>query len=204
MRPTHFRSSTRRRLGGPLMSFFGKAVAIVTSVALVGGNSAHAALLAGWDFQTTTNGGTAVAGSPATPKRYVSNFGSGSLYLDGSNGSSDWFVPATGQTNTELNGFGGTVTNTAGTDLSPVTTSPAALALVAGATTAPGAFAANGKFAAFTFNMSGYQDLVVSYAAQRTSSGFTAQIWEYSGDGVSWSWPRPSRRSPHRSRRAAD
>ena len=46
MRPTHFRSSNRR-LGGPLVSFFGKAIAIVTSVALVGGNSAHAALLAG-------------------------------------------------------------------------------------------------------------------------------------------------------------
>jgi autotransporter-associated beta strand protein len=177
-------SHPRRHRAG---TFLCRAVALVTSIALVGGPSAEAALLAGWDFQTTTNGGTAVAASPATPKVFVSNFGSGTFYLDGSNGSSDWFVPAAGSTNTELNAFGGTITNTAGTDFSTTLSSPAALALVGGATTGPGNLpAANGKFAVFSFNMSGYQDLVVSYASQRTSTGFTSQIWEYSADGVSW------------------
>jgi autotransporter-associated beta strand protein len=187
MRSTHLRSSaSNRRTSGALSTFFGKAIAIVTSVAMIGGQSAHAALLAGWDFQTTTNGGTAVLASPATPKLYTANFGSGSFFLDGSNGSSDWFVPAVGTTGTELNGFGGSATNTAGTDFSTVTTSPAALALIGGGSTAPGVYSANGKFAVFTFSMAGYQDLVVSYACQRTNSGFTSQFWDYSTDGVSW------------------
>jgi autotransporter-associated beta strand protein len=147
---------------------------------------ARADLLAGWDFQTTSNGGTALQASPATPRVYNANFGSGTLYLDGSNGSSNWFVPQVGSTNTELNGFGGTITNTAGTDLSTTTASPAALALIGGASTAPGVYSANGKFAVFTFSMTGYQDLVVSYASQRTNSGFTSQNWEYSDNGVAW------------------
>ncbi|MBK7966902.1 MAG: SprB repeat-containing protein [Bacteroidetes bacterium] len=34
--------------------------------------------------------------------------------------------------------------------------------------------------------MTGYINLVVSYASQRTSTGFSSQTWEYSTDGVSW------------------
>ena len=68
-------------------------------------------LIAGWDFQTTTTGGTAAAVSPATPKVYNANFGSGTIYFDGTNNSSSWFVPVTGSTNTELNSFGGTAVN---------------------------------------------------------------------------------------------
>ncbi|MGA0848654.1 MAG: DNA/RNA non-specific endonuclease, partial [Chthoniobacterales bacterium] len=137
-------------------------------------------LIAGWDFQTTANGGTAVAGAPATPKIYTANFGSGTIYLDGSNGSSDWFVPASGTTNTELNGFGGTDVN-ATRGLSAVTASPSALALIGGASSA-----ANGKRAVIKFSMSGRANLAVTYAAQRTSTGFTSQTWEYSPDGVTW------------------
>ncbi|MFM7520036.1 MAG: beta strand repeat-containing protein [Planctomycetota bacterium] len=145
-------------------------------------------LLAGWDFQTTT-GGTAVAASPATPKVYLANFGTGTLYLDGQFGSSSWFVPTTGSTNTELNAFSGSNLNTAFTvggasgTMSTVTTSPAALALLGGAGTPP---AANGKSAVFQFTMTGKQDLAVSYATQRTNTGFTSQLWESSTDGVTW------------------
>ena len=138
-------------------------------------------LIAGWDFQTTTNGGTAVAASPATPKIYTANLGSGTIYLDGSNGSSDWFVPASGTTNTELNGFGGTDLN-ATRGLSTAITSPAALALTGGAGNA-----ANGKSLVFQFSMTGRSGLAVSYATQRTSTGFTSQVWEYSADGQTWS-----------------
>jgi len=145
----------------------------------IAGRAASAALIAGWDFQTTTTGGTAVLASPSTPKLYVANFGTGTLYLNGSEGSSDWFVPATGSTNTELNGFGGSNVNTAGTGFSTTTTSPAALAVVGGAS--------NGKAAVFKFSMTGYQDLVISLSAQRTSSGFTTQAWEYSTDGTTYS-----------------
>ena len=160
-------------------------IAIAAVVMTVSASYAQV-LVAGWDFQTTTTGGTAIAASPATSKIYTANFGSGTLYFDGSNGSSDWFVPATGSTSTELNGFGGTsINNTAsdGTLLSSVTTSPSALAVVGGA----GGTAANGKSAVFAFSMAGKADLSISLSAQRTSTGFTNQLWEYSANGgTSW------------------
>jgi hypothetical protein len=134
--------------------------------------------IAGWDFQTTTTGGTAVLASPATPKVYLANVGSGTLYLDGTQGSSDWFVPATGSSGTELNGFGGTATN-ASNGLSSVTTSPSALAFVNQT--------ANGKFAVFKFDLSSVVDPIeISFAAQRTSTGFTSQTWEWSTNGTTY------------------
>ena len=157
-------------------------IAIAAVVMTVSASYAQV-LVAGWDFQTTTTGGTAIAASPATSKIYTANFGSGTLYFDGSNGSSDWFVPASGSSNTELNGYGGTsINNTAsdGTLLSSVTTSPSALVVIGGAGTA-----ANGKSAVFAFSMAGKADLSISLSAQRTSTGFTTQLWEYSADGGS-------------------
>jgi hypothetical protein len=97
--------------------------------------------------------------------------------LNGQNGSSDWFVPATGSTNTELNAFSGTGLN-AGTGFSTTTTGAAALALLN--TTA------NGKAAVFRFSMAGFQDLAVSYVTQRTTTGFTTQTWAFSTDGTNW------------------
>ena len=163
-------------------------LAILTAAVTVASSQAQI-LVAAWDFQTTTTGGTAVAVSPTTPKVYQANFGAGALLLDGTLGSSDWFVPATGSTNTELNGFGGTSSNNTASDgtlLSSVTTSPSALAVVAGAGASPN-FAANGKSAVFTFNMAGRSNLTISLSAQRTATGFTTQLWEYSANsGLSW------------------
>jgi len=153
--------------------FFAGAMLAMASISQL-----RADLVAGWDFQTTINGGTATAASPNTPKQYTANFGSGGLFLNGQNGSSDWFVPATGATNTELNAFGGTIENTAGTGFSTVTSGAAALTLVNNT--------ANGKSAVFRFSMAGFQDLVVSYATQRTNTGFTAQAWSFSTDGLNW------------------
>ena len=148
---------------------------------------ASADMIAQWDFQTTTNGGTAIAASPSTPKLFVANFGTGSLYLDGTNGSSNFYAPPSGSTNTEINAFGGTTLNATG-GMSTVTTSPAALAIVGGAASVPaGTFGANGKSMVFAFSMSGFSNLAVSYAVQRTSTGFTTQQWDYSTDGTNWS-----------------
>jgi len=150
-------------------------------------STVSAGMIAQWDFQTTTNGGTALLAAPATPKLFVANFGTGSLYLNGTNGSSDFFEPATGTTNTEINAFGGTTLNATGS-MSTVTTSPAALAIVGGAASVPaGTFGANGKAMVFKFSMSGLTNLSVSYAVQRTASGFTTQQWDYSTDGTTWS-----------------
>lgn len=135
---------------------------------------AQSALIAGWDFQTTMSGGTAVAAQPNTPRSFNANFGSGTLSLDGANGSSVWSM-----TN-ELNGFAGTNVN-AGTDFSPLTTGIGALGLVGGSGNS-----ANGKQAVFIFSMTGYEGLSITLAAQRTATGFTSQHWEYSADGVSY------------------
>jgi len=119
-----------------------------------------------------------VLASPATPKVYLANVGSGTLYLDGTQGSSDWFVPATGNTGTELNGFAGTAIN-ASNGLSTVTSGTAALAFVNQT--------ANGKFAVFKFDLSSVVDPIeISFAAQRTSTGFTSQSWEWSTDGTTY------------------
>jgi hypothetical protein len=47
-------------------------------------------------------------------------------------------------------------------------------------------FSANGKKMVFKFSMSGCSDLVVSYATQRSGTGFTTHQWETSLDGSNW------------------
>ncbi len=161
-----------------------KALIAIAAVVMTVSASYAQVLVAGWDFQTTTTGGTAIAAAPATPKIYTANFGAGTLYFDGSNGSSNWFVPASGVTNTELNAFGGSNVNTLASDgtlLSSVTTGTVALAVVGGA----GGTAANGKSAVFAFSMAGKADLSISLSAQRSGTGFSTQLWEYSADGGS-------------------
>ena len=136
-------------------------------------------VIAGWDYQTTTNtnGGTAVLAAPATPKTFKSNAGVGTMYLDGTNGSSDW-VQAT-----ELNGFGGTGVNATGTGaggngLDPVATGVTSLALTNNTS--------NGKAATFKFSMTGFQGVTLSYATRGTSTGFASQQWAWSTDATNW------------------
>lgn len=138
--------------------------------------NAKADLVAGWDFQTTANGGTAVVAAPNTPNLYVANFGTATMYLNGQEGSSNWVASATSTAN-ELNAFGGTTVN-AGPGFSTATSGAASLVLLNST--------ANGKSAVFKFSMGGFKDLVVSYATQRTSTGFTSQTWAYSTDATNW------------------
>jgi len=137
--------------------------------------------VAGWDFQTTTNsnGGTAAASAPNTPKLFRSNAGVGTMYLDGTNGSSDW-VQAT-----QLNAFTGTGLNATGTatggnGLDPATSATSCLALVGSA--------ANGKSVSFKFSMAAFQGVTLSYATRTsgTSTGFNTQQWAYSTNGTDW------------------
>jgi hypothetical protein len=131
-------------------------------------------LIAGWDFQTTTNGGTAGAAKPNSPTVFVANVGTGTMYLNGTNGSSSWSASS------ELDSFSGTALNP-GTGLSTTTTGTACLALLGGTSNS-----ANGKFIVFKFSMTGLSNLIVSYATQKTSTGFSSQIWEYSTNGTTW------------------
>lgn len=136
------------------------------------------AIIAGWDFQTTANGGTALATAPNTPKQITANFGSGILYLDGTNSSSNFITATTGN---ELTSFAGTALNTTGTSFSTTTSGAASLALASGTNST-----ANGKSAVFVINMSNYSNLEISYAVQRSNTGFTSNVWQYSLDGLVW------------------
>jgi hypothetical protein len=139
--------------------------------------------IAGWDFQTTATGGTAAAAAPNTPNLYVANAGAGTMYLNGTNGSSDW--PQA----TALNAFTGTNVNATGTGtggngLDPATSATSCLALLSGGT----GFPSNGKSVTFKFSMASIQGLNASYATRTsgTTTGFNSHVWEYSNDGSSW------------------
>lgn len=131
-------------------------------------------IVAGWDFQTTTSGGTAVLASPNTQTVFNANVGSGTLYLNGSEGSSPW------ASSTELNAFTGTAVN-ASNGLSTSTTL-GAVAVLGGTGNA-----ANGKSISFKFSMTGKKDLQISFAAQRSTTGFASLVWEWSANGTTWS-----------------
>jgi hypothetical protein len=139
--------------------------------------------IAGWDFQTTANGGTAAAASPNTPRSYVANAGQGVMSLDGTNGSSDW--PAA----TALNAFTGTNLNATGTGsdgngLDPATSTTSSLALLSGGTGTP----SNGKSVTLKFSMAAFSGLNLSYATRTsgTTTGFNLHAWDYGTDGSSW------------------
>lgn len=76
--------------------------------------------------------------------------------------------------------FGGTTTNA-----QPEVPAGGSIG-VQGGTLVDGVAPNNGAYLQFNFNMSGYQDLNISYATQRTSTGFTSQTWSWSTDGVSF------------------
>lgn len=141
--------------------------------------TAAPSLIAGWDFETTTNGGTAAASNNA-PRVYVANFGSGTLHLDGMNGASSWIAaPTTGGTN-QVSAFGGTTSNAA-TGFSTNTGGPSALALVSATSNS-----ANGQSIVFRFSMANRKDLAVSYASRGSASGFTSHTWSYSTNASNW------------------
>jgi PEP-CTERM motif len=135
-------------------------------------------LIAGWDFQTTSNGGTAIAAAPSTPTTITANFGSGTIFLNGTEGSSTWITSTSGN---ELTAFGGSSINL-GTGFSSVTSGAAALALQAGTGNS-----ANGKFAVIKLDLSGVSDpIAISFSAQRSTTGFSSLLWQWSVDGISY------------------
>lgn len=151
-------------------------VSLFIALACIG--VANAQLIAGWDFQTIDNGGTAAAAAPNSPNVFTANFGSGTLYLDGSEGSSSWVTATTGN---EVTAFGGS-TNNLGTGFASVTSGAASLALLGGTGNA-----ANGKFAVFKFDLSGVSDpIAISLSSQRSGTGFNSLLWEWSTDGLTY------------------
>ena len=131
-------------------------------------------LLAGWDFQTTTWGGTGILTSPQTPAVFQANFGVGILYLNGEYGSSPW-------SSTQRTAYAGSSINTSGTSFSTLTTGLGSLGLLSGS-----GLNGNGKSLVFKIPIRNHQSLSVSYSAQRSSTGFSHHRWEFSYDLIQW------------------
>ena len=133
-------------------------------------------LIAGWDFQTTTAGGTAIVPTKDmqnfSQTVYKANFGSGTLYLDGTYGTGPYKVWSI----TSSNGVGDWPN--AGDGFSDEQKNPAALAI--------GKSVNNGKSIVFKFSMKEYKSLLVSYATLIAPNGFNAQSWAFSKDGINW------------------
>jgi hypothetical protein len=130
--------------------------------------------LAGWDFQTATNGGSTVGGQ--TPRTtYVRNVGVNSaasaiIYVDGTHGSSTF-------TRTQLTAYSGSSLNIpAGSGLSTSTSDSAALGFTN---------SVNDYYLAVQVNTSGYSTLVLTYDAMASGTGYTSNFWQYSTDGGS-------------------
>src|SRR5690554_4225504 len=118
--------------------------------------------LTGWSFPT----------DDGTPLVIEAECGSGSLYADGTNGSSDWTGGVDffgGHTPAEANQVCGSTTNTQ------------AYSLLNGASGAN-----NGKHLVFKFSTADYEDIVLTYSTRGTANGFDTHTWAYSTDGVAF------------------
>lgn len=136
-------------------------------------------LVAGWNFDRPPGTDLRPYQSDLEnmPKVYIANMGSGTLYADGTNGSSDWLRQG---------------------ELMNVSTDSRQLSVMAGSSGRGLAFRqpadavntgndARGKGIVFAFSMENRADLDITYEYRRSSSDtFADLLWEYSTDGVNW------------------
>ncbi len=131
-------------------------------LSIVTANSALADFVATWNFNSLN---IPSAGTPSALGilAIASSTGSGTLQLNGWNGNLDDF---------------------AGSSINALAGDPAgaSLSLIAGGTS-PGPYPGNESFIVFQTSLSGFRDPVLSFATQRTSTGFTTGTWSWSLDG---------------------
>lgn len=146
---------------------------VVGSAALA--SSAQADLIAYWNFNASTAGSTGGLGTLDQPYPFAANQGSGSIYT---NFSINTVAGATATNTGDLGTFGGSLVNAITPD-----TAGGSLALRAGNGQNSGV-TNNGKYVEFRLNGSLFaDDIVLTYASQRSGTGFTSQTWQYSIDG---------------------
>lgn len=126
-------------------------------------------IVCAWTFDGLTG---ANSGASNTEKVISANteWGAGTFYADGTNGSDD----LNNGESPEINAFGGNVLN-------DPRDNPSASQAVAIASTS-----ANGKSVVFKFSMTGFQNLQLSYAQRGTATGFNTETWSYSTDGINF------------------
>jgi len=100
------------------------------------------------------------------------NFNTSATVVSGGTQSGTASLDTSGAALADLSG-NGTSLNHVGSDINGTP-----LHITPGGTTA----GENGQFITFSLSMSGSQNLVLTYATTRTSTGFTDQIWSYSMD----------------------
>ena len=120
--------------------------------------------IAGWTFPTTTN-----------PNAMPAECGEGTLYADGTHGSSEWAVVTAGTNAGIYFGNGGTAPATA---LCEVTTATKSITFVGSDH--------NGDCAVFAVSTQDMVDIQVSFNHRGSSTGFTTQTWSHSFDGVNF------------------
>jgi hypothetical protein len=151
-------------------------------------NARAAVMIAGWDF--TSAPGTTISQPPTTPRVYTSNAGvyqsTSMLYLDGTNGSSSFYVDTNaGNAATELGALNSITANTDGTTLST--------AAGVGSMALFNRGAVNGKSMVFQVSMAGYEFMTFSLAVQRPAVsdgsdnyGVSLLTLSYSTDGLTF------------------
>ena len=153
-----------------------KSILVALSIAISLITVSAQKLIAGWDFQTTTTGGTAIVPTKDmtnfTQNLFVANFGNGTLYLDGNYGTGPYKVWSI----TSNNGVGDWPN--AGDGFSDDQKNPASLAI--------GKALNNGKSIVFKFSMKEFKNLAITYATLVAPNGFSSQTWAIGKDGTNW------------------
>lgn len=143
---------------------------VVASLFLAAASAAHADLVAYWNFNNlSTTGGVP---SNANQTAYAPTQGTGSLNLVG------WTSRAGTSPPHGISNFGGSTINSLNAD-----PSGQSLALQAGTTSGT---PNNGASAVFSFSLTGLLDPTLSFATQRTGTGFNSIQLAYSTDGTNY------------------
>lgn len=148
--------------------------------------NAQQSFIAGWDFDSAP--GVVLqpffSDSENVPQTMTANFGSGTLHLDGTNGSSVWLRE--GELTSPTNSDSRQLAVTAGVNHGGGTTDRA-LGLVQPRNGLADGNNANGKSIVFAFSMEGFVNLDITYDYRRSNGQqFRELVWETSTNASDW------------------
>jgi len=141
---------------------------LTITLTLTAASSANALTLGYWNFNALSNPGSP---SNANQTIYSPTSGAGTLTLGSISSNST-----------------GGITNFTGTTINVLNNDPAgqALAIQGNATGSGTTITNNGSTLTFLINLTGYADPILTFATQRTSTGFSSNQVSYSTDGTTF------------------
>jgi hypothetical protein len=141
--------------------------------------NAQPVLIAGWNFDSAPGTNLADFTDATMPKSFLANFGSGTLYANGTNGSSNWLRQ--GELTSPQNSNSRQIAITTGATGN-------SLALVQPERATADGNDARGKSIVFAFSMETFASLEITYRYRRGSSPtFNELTWEISTNASDWS-----------------